>query len=350
MATAKKLPSGNYRVRVYDKETGKYKSFTAPTKREAERMASNYLDGLVINTDNAPTFGEAAQTYIDIKSKTLSPTTIQGYEKIKKNNMTRLLGLKLTQITPQTVQDWVNELTVAKSTKTVHNIYGLFTAVMSYNDVDIKLSKIRLPSKTKTFKRLPDPQVVIDTFKGSDIEIPVLLGLWCGMRISEILGIRKSDIDSDNILTISRVVVMVHNKPVIKQRAKTFNSNRQIKLPQPIVDLINLTDANPTESIINFKYKKIYRHFTKAMEKQGYIITFHDLRHINASVMAKLNIPDIYAMERGGWSSTNTLKGVYQQTFDAERRKVDEAIDNYFSNLYDTKYDTNKNNPRNIAI
>jgi hypothetical protein len=40
MATAKKLPSGNYRVRVYDKSTGKYKSFTAQTKREAERAAA----------------------------------------------------------------------------------------------------------------------------------------------------------------------------------------------------------------------------------------------------------------------------------------------------------------------
>ena len=45
MATAKKLPSGSYRVRVYDKITDKYKSFTAPTKREAERLANEYLDG-----------------------------------------------------------------------------------------------------------------------------------------------------------------------------------------------------------------------------------------------------------------------------------------------------------------
>lgn len=45
MATAKKLPNGNYRVRVYDKSTGKYKSFTAQTKREAERAAAEWLSG-----------------------------------------------------------------------------------------------------------------------------------------------------------------------------------------------------------------------------------------------------------------------------------------------------------------
>lgn len=44
MATARKLPSGNYRVRVYVKTTGKYKSFTASSKREADRMASDYLE------------------------------------------------------------------------------------------------------------------------------------------------------------------------------------------------------------------------------------------------------------------------------------------------------------------
>ena len=45
MATARKLPSGNYRVRLFvGMEDGKrkYKSFTAPTKKEAERQAAVY--------------------------------------------------------------------------------------------------------------------------------------------------------------------------------------------------------------------------------------------------------------------------------------------------------------------
>lgn len=39
MPKAKKLPSGNWRVRAYDKETKKYRSFTAETKKESELMA-----------------------------------------------------------------------------------------------------------------------------------------------------------------------------------------------------------------------------------------------------------------------------------------------------------------------
>ena len=55
--------------------------------------------------------------------------------------------------------------------------------------------------------------------------------------------------------------------------------------------------------------------------------------------MAKLNIPDVYAMERGGWSNTSTLKSVYQQTFDTDRQRIDQTIDDYFQDIYDTKYD-----------
>jgi len=42
-----------------------------------------------------------------------------------------------------------------------------------------------------------------------------------------------------------------------------------------------------------------------------------------------LGVPDKYAMERGGWSTDNILKSVYQQTFSSKRRRVDAVIDDY---------------------
>ena len=59
-------------------------------------------------------------------------------------------------------------------------------------------------------------------------------------------------------------------------------------------------------------------------------ITFHDLRHINASLMAKLRIPDKYAQERGGWKTDHIMKSVYTETFSEERERVDGIIDGYF--------------------
>lgn len=38
-------------------------------------------------------------------------------------------------------------------------------------------------------------------------------------------------------------------------------------------------------------------------------------------------------MERGGWSTTNVLKSVYQHTLSSEREKQDEKINEYFDSL-----------------
>ena len=64
-----------------------------------------------------------------------------------------------------------------------------------------------------------------------------------------------------------------------------------------------MVDQIDGEYITNLNRKGIYQRFKRIMKKHGYSdITFHDLRHINASVMLALNVPDKYAMERGGWS------------------------------------------------
>ena len=56
---------------------------------------------------------------------------------------------------------------------------------------------------------------------------------------------------------------------------------------------------------------------------------FHDLRHLKVA----LGVPDLYAMERGGWKTKSTLNRVYQHTLSAERQALDQKIDQYFESL-----------------
>lgn len=358
MAKAKKLPSGSWRVRVKDPRTGKYVSFTSKDgsrqgKRQLEAEAALWHARQVENLAHPP-LRELVEEYIGSRRAVLSPSTIHGYEVIYRNNMDMLLDIPISDITPKMVQEWINSLTISHAPKSVHNIYGLFTAVISYNDININLKKISLPPKVRKFKQLPTAQTVIDIFKGSDIELPVLLGVWCGMRMSEILGIRRRDIVGD-ILTINEVIITVAGEHIIKDTAKTYKSKRQLRLPPPIMAHIRDIECAPDEHIISMTRNQIYEKYIWALGKRDIDINFHDLRHINASVMAALGIPDIYAMERGGWSNTTTLRSVYQQTFTAERDKVDRTIDDYFSKLYgtDTKgvlTDTETEKTSNIAV
>lgn len=88
MSTARKLPSGNYRCLVFDytDENGKrkYKSFTASTKKEAELLASQYLNDDSRNSIADLTVRECIDRFIKSKENTLSPTTLRGYYSLQK--------------------------------------------------------------------------------------------------------------------------------------------------------------------------------------------------------------------------------------------------------------------------
>ena len=80
----------------------------------------------------------------------------------------------------------------------------------------------------------------------------------------------------------------------------------------------------------NTIYRKLKRYLSAAGVKP---ITFHQLRHVNASVMHLLNIPDKYAQDRGGWSTNYVMHKNYTHAFTAERQTVDQTIDGYFKNI-----------------
>lgn len=87
MAKATKLPSGNWRVRVYigKDSTGKamYRSFTNPDRKKVLFEASLYqIEHREERT--RMTFRKAMDEYISSKEMILSPSTVSGYLTIQK--------------------------------------------------------------------------------------------------------------------------------------------------------------------------------------------------------------------------------------------------------------------------
>ena len=118
-------------------------------------------------------------------------------------------------------------------------------------------------------------------------------------------------------------------------------STRDIHIPDYILELIQAQPHEAdTDFIIPWTTKAVYNKYKRLMMKNGIDLTFHSLRHINASVMLMLNIPDKYAMERGGWATDNVLKSVYQQTYTSMLQTVDEKIDDYFNGIVNAENET----------
>lgn len=334
MASAKKLPSGSYRALVYDGKDSegkrKYKSFTAPTKKQAEYLAAQYAAKKRCVVESM-TVGEAIDRYIDSKDGVLSPTTINEYRRMRRNYLQGLMPLRIDRITREQIQNAVNDEAKKHAAKTVINAHGLLSAAMSMHNPDFVL-KTTLPRKVKKLKRdLPTSDDVMAAIHGDRAELPVLLALCLCLRMSEVRGIRKSAV-SGNFLSIERVIVTVNGQHIEKELLKTDESRRIEEIPDFLRDMIL---SQPTEYATTMSGHIIYKHFVRCMKRAGFEkVRFHDLRHISASDMHSHGISDKVAAERGGWSGTQTMRQVYQHSFSDERKKADKIMNSRYEELY----------------
>lgn len=381
MATARKLPSGSWRClayshteKVYDAKTGKikdkriYESFTSDIpgpkgKREAEAAAAMFQ----LNKGKNPpptkkrtdygdmTLAEAIDAYIENRiALQRSPTTIQDYRCIKKNAFQDLMDTKLKDLDEDILQEAINvesrrpsgrnpKNPTPLSAKRLQNEWGLISAVLHKYRKGINFDELELPKIPPRIVELPTAQEVMRIVKGTDIELPVLLAMWLSFSMSEVRGLTKSKSISGDYITIREVVVDVNGKEVRKDMAKNPTRNRKHRIPPYIKQLIDEVEG---DRLVQMSGKTLYHRWIRLQDENGMEhITFHDLRHLNASVMALLRIPDKYAQERGGWKSDKVMKNIYMQTFSSEREKVDNIIDSYFEDIMQHEMQHKKINP-----
>lgn len=153
MASAKKLPSGNWRVNLYIGKSAdgkrQYKSFTSDTKKEAEYLAAQYNQLKIDDSSLNITLKKATQNYINSKENVISPSTLRSYKSILDNNVQELMAMKLKDITQRQVQTAFNEFALNHSPKTCRNVHNLISAVLKLYKPELTL-RTTLPQKKET--------------------------------------------------------------------------------------------------------------------------------------------------------------------------------------------------------
>lgn len=339
MAKKKKkntLPSGSYRIQVLDYKDadGKrhYKSFTAPTKAEAQFLAAQWKNNRTEEEKPKLTIYEAVKRYIDIKENVLSPSTLAGYKRMHKNYFNNHFGTTdLNELKNKDIQIWIGDLSSRLSPKTVRNVNGLFQASIEMFLPDFRFTTT-LPARKKPELYCPsddDIKKLLEHIKSTELEIAVLLAAFGPLRRGEICALTDKDIHG-NIISVNKSMVLGPDREWIVKQPKTYGSYRKVEFPDFVINRLSGIKGR----IVTASPDNVSERFRRALEAAGLPhFRFHDLRHYAASIMHAIGVPDQYILQRGGWASDNVMKTIYQDTIDLETARQTKKIIKHFKKI-----------------
>ena len=341
--------------------TGKRKRYYKTikgSKKDAEKAMRNFISELENRTftkDSKITVKEFMQQWLELYVKgQLSPTTIQHYIDQTNNYIIPEFGdMYLQQVKNIDVQKWVFSLQKQSpltgkpmAPKTIKNIFLNLSAAMK-KAVMLELipknpcDNITMP-KLERFQpdiySMEEVEHMLDCAKGTSMYLPLMIEVCIGLRRGELLALKWKHIDfEDGYLTVEENLVTVVNERITKS-PKTKSGKRTIQIPSTLLELLKEThterNAKPNDYIIcqedgspyksdSFSLK--FRRFLKANDLKH--IRFHDLRHINATIMLSLGISPKVAQERLGHSSYQITMDIYSHVLKKVEKEAADKLD-----------------------
>ena len=329
MATIRRLKSGTYQA-ILTITGGKRISATGKSQDEALKAVFKLADNPITSTrSKSPkspnptqqiTVGDAIDRYINSKCLILSPSTIQSYKWMRDARFKSLMCMPLSGLNAEVLQLAVNAEAAEVSPKTVKNAYGLITSAVGMIAPDIKLT-VTLPRKAKKDIYVPDAdevariyQMVVGYDNGKLIK-PFLLATQCGLRASEIAGLRKECVNEDSIV-INQSMIYTHDMGNVIKQPKSASGYRTIPI-SPTLSKTILTGCKEGDLVYDSSshyITSLWIRFRKKYDLPQHL-NFHALRHHFASQCLLQGIPQKYIANMMGHSGTKMIEQVYQHIF-----------------------------------
>ncbi len=344
------------------------------SKKDAEKRLSellHQLDNGIFIRPGKTTLSEYLERWVkEYAWPNLSPRTAEGYEHIIRRHLIPALGnIPLTQIKPEHLQKYYSEkLSGGRcdgngglSARTVrHHHVTLHTALESAVKWGLL---VRSPADAVTPPRyqrhemhtLDEQEIhtLLEAAKSTSYYTLYYMALYTGMRRSELLALRWSDIDLLTCeLSVTRTLHHLRDGSFIYRQPKTAKSRRMIALsPSTALVLKEYKEKEKTDHLLMGVPLKVSdlvfshidgepllpdtvtREWIRLTRRVGLPeIRLHDARHTHASLMLKQGIHPKIVSERLGHSSIvitlDTYSHVSPGLQEAAALKFDELVNN----------------------
>ncbi|MBP7188225.1 MAG: tyrosine-type recombinase/integrase [Ruminococcus sp.] len=209
----------------------------------------------------------AEQWFEEYAKPNLRNTTYERMLQLRKRVYSAIGHLRMDKITPRQIQAFVNSLSREGANertgkplapKTIRHNLSFVSDVFSYAVKmgvvnDNPCSKVTLPKNNQAEKKIYTPEQVqrfLTLLNNEPLKYRTFFNLmiYCGFRRGEMLGLEWKDIDWEhNVISVRRTSNYTASKGIYTDTTKTKKSQRSLKFPQSVMDLLREYKAEQDE-------------------------------------------------------------------------------------------------------
>jgi integrase len=354
-------------INSIDEETGKRirKSITGKTKTEAVQKMRALLSGKAETPKSKQTAPEPKKRthklydftmeYLMVyKMPTVTSRTFEWYRNISYHIRDGFNKIALENLTAMDIQKFFNALALEKSDSTMKYIHALLNQVLKHavkqriipsNPMDdgVKRPKAqRAAQKGKALPRHVCRDILLALDKSPTYKPLVMVLLYSGIRVGELMALKWVNIDKDNMLLhIENAVTSkcefdetgktVRRTPIVSD-TKTAASERVIPLEQEVLTVLeewrvqseriqkkacqlgNEGFIFPNQYGGIRSYQSFQKQFKRFLDENGlseHKITFHKFRHTFATLLMEQGTNPRVVQELLGHRDIETTLGIY---------------------------------------
>lgn len=223
---------------------GKRKYFYASSKRAAINKRNAYLESIknIVNFDDSITLKDWYAQWCNAKKSTVRPSTYESYTSyIERYIIPELGSYKLVDFTVTGLRNFILKLhekdLSARTIEYIHTLLKSLFAMAVDDEIMAKnpMLKIKPPQKKKVREMvtLTSEQVTefLNTITNKEHKTLFKLAFASGLRRSELLGLRWSDVDfKKSTISVNQTGLKVDGHAVISQTTKNKTSRRTISV------------------------------------------------------------------------------------------------------------------------
>ncbi len=270
-----KLGPNRYRVfidlgRGADGKRRQHTEVVRGTRKEAERRERELLRTRETGTFVEPhrmTVAEYMTKWLESVRQKVEPNTYRGYEQRSRTHIVPDLGhVKLTELSPLLIEQaealWLRQgnrptggpldpQTALHTHRVLHAAMerAVRWRLVPLNPVD-GVEPPHVPAKERDFLTAEESERLVTALIDTEYELPILVGLYYGLRPTEYLALRWRDVDlDDGGLRVTQNVHRIRQDEATEhmgQRvcgfrfgpAKTHRSKRPVSMPAVVVELL----------------------------------------------------------------------------------------------------------------